>query len=179
MSAPSPPGFGVPVLPRRWFPTHREAAGLRNEFLSFHYELTLVTVFHTGVMSVSNSVTNAQVLLELLQVGGVVQFNEERLLALAEKAKLWVANRMEFNEVFHKMENVHCYIVKVQREGSVRFFLIIQSIWIKLCGLVLQLPNLWISVWEETSLWQDHWLLPQGPPQKGRGLFEKKKKHIS
>lgn len=29
-----------------------------------------------------------QVLLELLQVGGVVQFNEERLLALAEKAKL-------------------------------------------------------------------------------------------
>lgn len=61
---------------------------MRNEFLSFHYELTLVTVFHTGVMSVSNSVTNAQVLLELLQVGGVVQFNEERLLALAEKAKL-------------------------------------------------------------------------------------------
>lgn len=79
-------------------------------------------MFHTGVMSVSNSVTNVQVLLELLQVGGVVQFNEERLLALAEKAKLWVANRIEFNEVFHKMENVHCYIVKAQREGSVRFF---------------------------------------------------------
>lgn len=29
-----------------------------------------------------------QVLLELLQVGSVVQFNEERLLTLAEKAKL-------------------------------------------------------------------------------------------
>lgn len=33
-----------------------------------------------------------QVLLELLQVGSVVQFNEERLLALAEKAKLWVTD---------------------------------------------------------------------------------------
>lgn len=31
-----------------------------------------------------------QVLLELLHVGSVVHFNEERLLALAEKAKLWV-----------------------------------------------------------------------------------------
>lgn len=29
-----------------------------------------------------------QVLLELLQVGSVVQFNEERLLTLAEQAKL-------------------------------------------------------------------------------------------
>lgn len=32
-----------------------------------------------------------QVLLELLQVGSVVQFNEERLLMLAENAKLCVA----------------------------------------------------------------------------------------
>lgn len=30
-----------------------------------------------------------------------------------------------------------------------------------------QLPNLWISLWEESSVWHDHWLLPERPPQKG------------
>lgn len=43
---------------------------------------------YSGFMFQLFFVIDLKVLLELLQVGGVVQFNEERLLMLAEKAKL-------------------------------------------------------------------------------------------
>ncbi|XP_034537762.1 vacuolar protein sorting-associated protein 8 homolog [Notolabrus celidotus] len=51
-----------------------------------------------------------QVLLELLQVGGVVQYNEERLLALAEKAKFYQICEFlyEKNNLYDKI--IDCYL---------------------------------------------------------------------
>lgn len=87
-------GSGVPVLPRWRLATHWEAAGW--------WPQQPLSLTHTGVCRLYYarwlrvSVTCLQVLLELLQVGGVVQFNEGRLLELAEKAKLWVSDRKWF-----------------------------------------------------------------------------------
>nr|XP_020479091.1 vacuolar protein sorting-associated protein 8 homolog [Monopterus albus] len=60
-----------------------------------------------------------QVLLELLQVGGVVQFNEERLLALAEKAKFY-----QICEFLYEKKNVYdriieCYLRDPLRKGEI------------------------------------------------------------
>uniref|UniRef100_A0A7N8XFS7 VPS8 subunit of CORVET complex n=1 Tax=Mastacembelus armatus TaxID=205130 RepID=A0A7N8XFS7_9TELE len=60
-----------------------------------------------------------QVLLELLQLGGVVQFNEERLLALAEKAKFY-----QICEFLYEKKNLYdkiidCYLWDPLRKGEI------------------------------------------------------------
>ncbi|KAM3606154.1 uncharacterized protein V6R79_011623 [Siganus canaliculatus] len=51
-----------------------------------------------------------QVLLELLQVGGVVQFNEERLLALAEKAKFYQICEFLYEKKHLYDKIIDCYL---------------------------------------------------------------------
>uniref|UniRef100_A0A3P8WKK4 VPS8 subunit of CORVET complex n=1 Tax=Cynoglossus semilaevis TaxID=244447 RepID=A0A3P8WKK4_CYNSE len=51
-----------------------------------------------------------QVLLELLQVGGVVQFNEERLLALAEKAKFYQICEFLYEKKHLYDRIIDCYL---------------------------------------------------------------------
>lgn len=47
--------------------------------------------------SVFSFVLNLQVLLELLQAGGIVQFEESRLIRMAEKAELWAVLKLYIN----------------------------------------------------------------------------------
>uniref|UniRef100_A0A7N6AE94 RING-type domain-containing protein n=1 Tax=Anabas testudineus TaxID=64144 RepID=A0A7N6AE94_ANATE len=60
-----------------------------------------------------------QVLLELLQVGGVVEFNEEKLLALAEKAKFYQICEFlyEKKHLYHRI--IDCYLRDPLREVEV------------------------------------------------------------
>ncbi|CAJ1066529.1 vacuolar protein sorting-associated protein 8 homolog [Xyrichtys novacula] len=60
-----------------------------------------------------------QVLLELLHVGGVVQYNEERLLALAETAKFYQICEFlyEKNNMYDKI--IDCYLRDPLRKGEI------------------------------------------------------------
>ncbi|XP_041645412.1 vacuolar protein sorting-associated protein 8 homolog [Cheilinus undulatus] len=60
-----------------------------------------------------------QVLLELLQVGGVVQYNEQRLLVLAEKAKFYQICEFlyEKNNLYDKI--IDCYLRDPLRKGEI------------------------------------------------------------
>ncbi|XP_061600704.1 vacuolar protein sorting-associated protein 8 homolog isoform X1 [Cololabis saira] len=60
-----------------------------------------------------------QVLLELLQVGGVVQFDEERLLALAEKAKFYQICEVLFEKKHLYDSIVDCYLKDPLRKREV------------------------------------------------------------
>nr|XP_019959101.1 PREDICTED: vacuolar protein sorting-associated protein 8 homolog [Paralichthys olivaceus] len=60
-----------------------------------------------------------QVLLELLQVGGVVQFNEERLLALAEKAKFYQICEFLYEKKHLYDRIIDCYLRDPLRKGEV------------------------------------------------------------
>ncbi|KAF7652096.1 hypothetical protein LDENG_00101870 [Lucifuga dentata] len=51
-----------------------------------------------------------QVLLELLQVGGVIQFDEERLLALAEKAEFFQICEFLYDKKHQYDKIIECYI---------------------------------------------------------------------
>uniref|UniRef100_UPI0037E89112 vacuolar protein sorting-associated protein 8 homolog n=1 Tax=Semicossyphus pulcher TaxID=241346 RepID=UPI0037E89112 len=60
-----------------------------------------------------------QVLLELLQVGGVIQYNEGRLLALAEKAKFYQICEFlyEKNNLYDRI--IDCYLRDPLRKGEI------------------------------------------------------------
>ncbi|XP_070771676.1 vacuolar protein sorting-associated protein 8 homolog [Enoplosus armatus] len=60
-----------------------------------------------------------QVLLELLQVGGVVQFNEERLLALAEKAKFYQICEFLYEKKHLYDRIIDCYLRDPLRKGEI------------------------------------------------------------
>uniref|UniRef100_A0A4W6F921 VPS8 subunit of CORVET complex n=1 Tax=Lates calcarifer TaxID=8187 RepID=A0A4W6F921_LATCA len=60
-----------------------------------------------------------QVLLELLQVGGVVQFNEERLLALAEKAKFYQICEFLYEKKHLYDRIIDCYLRDSLRKGEI------------------------------------------------------------
>ncbi|XP_042358575.1 vacuolar protein sorting-associated protein 8 homolog [Plectropomus leopardus] len=60
-----------------------------------------------------------QVLLELLQVGGVVQFNEERLLALAEKAKFYQICEFLYEKKHLYDKIIDCYLRDPLRKGEI------------------------------------------------------------
>ncbi|XP_068597808.1 vacuolar protein sorting-associated protein 8 homolog [Brachionichthys hirsutus] len=60
-----------------------------------------------------------QVLLELLQVGGVVQFNEERLLALAEKAKFYQICEFLYEKRHLYDRIIDCYLRDDLRKGEI------------------------------------------------------------
>ncbi|XP_059214948.1 vacuolar protein sorting-associated protein 8 homolog isoform X2 [Centropristis striata] len=60
-----------------------------------------------------------QVLLELLQVGGVVQFNEERLLALAEKAKFYQICECLYEKKHLYDRIIDCYLRNPLRKGEI------------------------------------------------------------
>ncbi|XP_034465327.1 vacuolar protein sorting-associated protein 8 homolog isoform X1 [Hippoglossus hippoglossus] len=60
-----------------------------------------------------------QVLLELLQVGGVVQFNEERLLALAEKAKFYQICEFLYEKKHLYDRILDCYLRDPLRKGEI------------------------------------------------------------
>ncbi|XP_068584497.1 vacuolar protein sorting-associated protein 8 homolog isoform X2 [Cebidichthys violaceus] len=60
-----------------------------------------------------------QVLLELLQVGGVVQFNEGRLLALAEKAKFYQICEFLYEKKHLYDRIIDCYLRDPLRKGEV------------------------------------------------------------
>lgn len=124
----------------------RSSTGLNGSWSRTGADCHIITV----VVKREQLVLFQQVLLELLQVGSVVQFNEERLLMLAEKAKLCVAgSRSVPHFTVNSIFSLKCFLSHC---------------------LVFQLPDMWISLWEATSLRQDHWLLPERPPQKGHTL---------
>ncbi|KAL7384136.1 hypothetical protein ABVT39_025073 [Epinephelus coioides] len=60
-----------------------------------------------------------QVLLELLQVGGVVQFNEGRLLALAEKAKFYQICEFLYEKKHLYDKIIDCYLRDPLRKGEI------------------------------------------------------------
>ncbi|XP_056903532.1 vacuolar protein sorting-associated protein 8 homolog isoform X2 [Takifugu flavidus] len=60
-----------------------------------------------------------QVLLELLQVGSVVQFNEERLLMLAEKAKFYQICEFLYEKQHLYDRIIDCYLRDPLRKGEV------------------------------------------------------------
>ncbi|XP_038593280.1 vacuolar protein sorting-associated protein 8 homolog isoform X1 [Micropterus salmoides] len=60
-----------------------------------------------------------QVLLELLQVGGVVQFNEGRLLALAEKAKFYQICEFLYEKKHLYDRIIDCYLRDPLRKGEI------------------------------------------------------------
>ncbi|XP_071337699.1 vacuolar protein sorting-associated protein 8 homolog isoform X2 [Trachinotus anak] len=60
-----------------------------------------------------------QVLLELLQVGGVVQFNEGRLLALAEKAKFYQICEFLYEKQHLYDRIIDCYLRDPLRKGEI------------------------------------------------------------
>ncbi|XP_028279338.1 vacuolar protein sorting-associated protein 8 homolog isoform X2 [Parambassis ranga] len=60
-----------------------------------------------------------QVLLELLQVGGAVQFNEERLLALAEKAKFYQICEFLYEKKHLYDKIIDCYLKDPLREWEI------------------------------------------------------------
>ncbi|KAI3362901.1 hypothetical protein L3Q82_011498, partial [Scortum barcoo] len=60
-----------------------------------------------------------QVLLELLQVGGVVQFNEGRLLALAEKAKFYQICEFLYEKKHLYDRIIDCYLRDTLRKGEI------------------------------------------------------------
>ncbi|XP_078129993.1 vacuolar protein sorting-associated protein 8 homolog isoform X2 [Sander vitreus] len=60
-----------------------------------------------------------QVLLELLQVGGVVQFNEERLLALAENAKFYQICEFLYEKKHLYDRIIDCYLRDPLRKGEI------------------------------------------------------------
>ncbi|KAG7512101.1 vacuolar sorting-associated 8-like isoform X1 [Solea senegalensis] len=60
-----------------------------------------------------------QVLLELLHVGGVVQFNEERLLALAEKAKFYQICEFLYEKRHLYDRIIDCYLRDSLRKGEI------------------------------------------------------------
>uniref|UniRef100_A0A671WA41 VPS8 subunit of CORVET complex n=1 Tax=Sparus aurata TaxID=8175 RepID=A0A671WA41_SPAAU len=60
-----------------------------------------------------------QVLLELLHVGGVVQFNEERLLALAEKAKFYQICEFLYEKKHLHDKIIDCYLRDPLRKGEI------------------------------------------------------------
>ncbi|KAM8739114.1 vacuolar protein sorting-associated protein 8 homolog [Acanthopagrus schlegelii] len=60
-----------------------------------------------------------QVLLELLHVGGVVQFNEERLLALAEKAKFYQICEFLYENKHLYDKIIDCYLRDPLRKGEI------------------------------------------------------------
>uniref|UniRef100_A0A8C5ERG8 RING-type domain-containing protein n=1 Tax=Gouania willdenowi TaxID=441366 RepID=A0A8C5ERG8_GOUWI len=60
-----------------------------------------------------------QVLLELLQVGGVVQFNEERLLTLAEKAEFFQICEFLYEKKHLYDRIIDCYLNDPLRKGGV------------------------------------------------------------
>lgn len=60
-----------------------------------------------------------QVLLELLQVGGVVQFDEERLLALAEKAKFYQICEFLYEKKHLYDKIIDCYLRDPLRKGEI------------------------------------------------------------
>ncbi|XP_054455797.1 vacuolar protein sorting-associated protein 8 homolog isoform X2 [Anoplopoma fimbria] len=60
-----------------------------------------------------------QVLLELLQVGGVVQFNEGRLLALAEKAKFYQICEFLYEKKHLYDRIIDCYLRDSLRKGEI------------------------------------------------------------
>ncbi|MEQ2223327.1 Vacuolar protein sorting-associated protein 8, partial [Ilyodon furcidens] len=59
------------------------------------------------------------VLLELLQVGGVVQFNEERLFTLAEKAKFYQICEFLYEKKLLYDLIVDCYLQDPLRKSEV------------------------------------------------------------
>ncbi|XP_014846586.1 PREDICTED: vacuolar protein sorting-associated protein 8 homolog isoform X1 [Poecilia mexicana] len=60
-----------------------------------------------------------QVLLELLQVGGVVQFNEERLFTLAEKAKFYQICEFLYEQKHLYDRIVDCYLQDPLRKAEI------------------------------------------------------------
>uniref|UniRef100_A0AAQ5X5Q3 RING-type domain-containing protein n=1 Tax=Amphiprion ocellaris TaxID=80972 RepID=A0AAQ5X5Q3_AMPOC len=60
-----------------------------------------------------------QVLLELLQVGGVVQFNEERLLTLAEKAKFYQICEFLYEKKHLYDKIIDCYLQDPLRKWEI------------------------------------------------------------
>uniref|UniRef100_A0A3Q2CR45 VPS8 subunit of CORVET complex n=1 Tax=Cyprinodon variegatus TaxID=28743 RepID=A0A3Q2CR45_CYPVA len=60
-----------------------------------------------------------QVLLELLQVGGVVQFNEERLFTLAEKAKFYQICEFLYEKKHLYERIVDCYLRDPLRQSEI------------------------------------------------------------
>ncbi|XP_034079092.1 vacuolar protein sorting-associated protein 8 homolog isoform X4 [Gymnodraco acuticeps] len=60
-----------------------------------------------------------QVLLELLQVGGVVQFNEERLLTLAEKANFYQICEFLYEKKHLFDRIIDCYLRDPLRKGEI------------------------------------------------------------
>ncbi|KAM9847376.1 vacuolar protein sorting-associated protein 8 homolog [Aulostomus maculatus] len=64
-----------------------------------------------------------QVLLELLQVGGVVQFNEGRLLALAEKAKFYQICEFLYEKEHLYDRIIDCYLRDPLRKGEIFSYL--------------------------------------------------------
>uniref|UniRef100_A0A8C3AHI5 Vacuolar protein sorting-associated protein 8 homolog n=1 Tax=Cyclopterus lumpus TaxID=8103 RepID=A0A8C3AHI5_CYCLU len=64
-----------------------------------------------------------QVLLELLQVGGVVQFDEGRLLALAEKAKFYQICEFLYEKKHLYDRIIDCYLRDPLRKGEIFSFI--------------------------------------------------------
>ncbi|XP_056291216.1 vacuolar protein sorting-associated protein 8 homolog isoform X2 [Pseudoliparis swirei] len=64
-----------------------------------------------------------QVLLELLQIGGVVQFDEERLLALAEKAKFYQICEFLYEKKHFYDKIIDCYLRDPLRKGDIFSFI--------------------------------------------------------
>ncbi|TNN63967.1 Vacuolar protein sorting-associated protein 8 [Liparis tanakae] len=64
-----------------------------------------------------------QVLLELLQVGGVVQFDEGRLLALAEKAKFYQICEFLYEKKHFYDKIIDCYLRDPLRKGEIFSFI--------------------------------------------------------
>ncbi|XP_037637793.1 vacuolar protein sorting-associated protein 8 homolog isoform X2 [Sebastes umbrosus] len=74
---------------------------------------------HTERQQVGEENMEQSVLLELLQVGGVVQFNEGRLLALAEKAKFYQICEFLYEKQHLYDRIIDCYLRDPLRKGEI------------------------------------------------------------